>query len=628
MDGWAFSLSRRRFELIRTKDGRQSIQAWYPLDEQADRTGMDGVMMIRPDDFTLEAATRAAGGDEQAKQALDQKLQGLNKGLAQIMGYESQAAQAAGRPDPYNLSHDGTGQTQGILPDAALLNASLNIVQTAVNGEDARQKLGLSEQQAMDAARKLGYNLDLNALYGNKQAGLTGPFQADEQQLSAAAAADPDYLNVLNRVGGLAQAGELNRRANILSAVMYDLKSRERDQTLNEKVMDLSMRKRALDRQYARQRANAVGSGGTREAARNVQQVDDEYNASVQDINEQIDRLIEAERPGYIDWKYNQMNAVAQAGGFQGNIEQGNIWAPNFNPVNNTKPVDWNAIGAQIAQLPQQQRGLQAYTPNFNVQNPGVTGPQTAPPTETPPPTPPPGAGPGQWEKNPNGGWIWKSTQPRQENQDKDAVPRYDVGGSYGPQMPNPQSVPGPGSNYGSEMFQNFGLTSLPNPPRKDDTEQNYNTAQSAQRALAELQTSTRNALDAINRDLQSGMATITRNTQLAQDQAQREQQGIQNERQRQESSLAVRMQKAQTDIEAARQALAQQRAEIVQRYQEQRQQMQEQVARARQQFGSAVADNPWIRLHSGQIQPPAGNLPPAPNLPPLPPFNPPSGVL
>ncbi len=255
-------------------------------------------------------AERFLAGDTAAGAELDAELGGMNDEVTQAKGGTASSATQAAQQTATNAGTPATDQG-GMLPSPAYLNAYVDVLSGAISLQDATEKLRLKEEQIVREAQRLGLPVDLQSLYGDPSQGVMGPFRGSEAAISEVAATNPDYLRAFGGIQNLAGVTEIGRRQNILARLADQIGERGRDVDLNTRVSEVSGGREALRKNFQREylKAQRDPKVTQQELSEMVWAYEDELMA----MDEAENRLIEAERPGYIAWKEGQAQGAINA---------------------------------------------------------------------------------------------------------------------------------------------------------------------------------------------------------------------------------------------------------------------------------------------------------------------------
>jgi hypothetical protein len=294
---WVFSRSRRRFE-FRAPTGQITMVA--PL-EGGDLSDVPNAVRGTPPASLVEKAKRLLAGDAAAEDEITDELLTWNTAIQARTGASTTPASAG------QAGQGAGGQPGAMLPSPEYLNAYVDVLSTAANIADATEKLKQREETILREARRLGLPVDLPSLY-QSGAGETGRFPTTPAAISELAATNPQYLRAFGGMQNLAAATEINRRQNVLARVASELEQRTRDVDLNRNVHQLQRQIPRLKREHQQKRQAVLRasarSNGRMDVEGALQAVDDELNDAIADITEDIDLLIEQERPGWLAWRH------------------------------------------------------------------------------------------------------------------------------------------------------------------------------------------------------------------------------------------------------------------------------------------------------------------------------------
>lgn len=442
-----------RIEFINL-DG-EVVGVWPPEAIQPDEAA-DGVEEMPLDDTTRAAFERYRAGDQSAAPLLQQSLQAANQQTAAVVRDslargQDNTAPATARP----------GERVGVLQTPGFLNAQLNVAETALNTEDAFQKLAIEEAGVLAAAREAGlgdlFTADyFKGRYGDVQNGHTGPFPADPQaiqtRLNSAQANDPDYINYINRVGGVTAAAEINRRQNILADAKQKIAGASAQKERLQGSDDIARKLSEMDEDRMRDIIDITSSGDP-DAQRKL----DKYERDFQVTKERLENAL---------WRSmadaDPARAVAYFAGREqpksGNAIFGTGEANTTPPPTTSKGPPTEGINLAAAYGTRDRFGTLTYPGReqgiFEASaSPMTPGAPPAPASPTPAKTegpkeqPPYAAPPGQRWVNEMGRWVLKDITEYQPE-----TPAFEEGGYYG--EPGTSIYYGGGGDYGSAPAQ------------------------------------------------------------------------------------------------------------------------------------------------------------------------------
>lgn len=341
----------------------------------------DQVFQAPPE--TIAKAERYLNGDEAAGDELEAELETANQLLTKREAQQqntkgvTQVGTATGMTPN---ATQGRQTTAGLLPSPVQLAAQVDVLSDALSLEDARAKQDLKIQQLTREAQRRGMPVDINALFGNPQAGIAGRF-GNPNAIAEAAATNPDYLRIFGGIANLSGVTELRRRDNILAGVADQIDQQDREQTVHDQVSAVTAALDDLKFNFDEESQSVIASAKDGEdAQRKLNALHRRMTHEYGQLIRQRDRLIEQVRPGWTKWQeegvQNQINALPE--GQRHMYSTAGRYLPGWSVPNQpTDRTDPNNPDQKQPVFPTAQPTLNGGTPSF-------AGPASQPAMATP----------------------------------------------------------------------------------------------------------------------------------------------------------------------------------------------------------------------------------------------------